>query len=192
MKRIFALLFGILLLQSCSRAPQTKEEYLERYGQFIQEIQEQSEDFDTDDWKEQDETYERYSNEYYDKFSNELTIGEQFQVKGYGIAYHTMKQKEGWEAVGKFIESIGSKGEKAIEKFLEDAGDDTEEVGDFINRVGEIVEDKFGELAEDVENELEDSEEVLERFARKAEDAMEEFVEEIEEDVEELERKLKD
>lgn len=165
---------------------------MDEYSQFIEQIEEKSEDFDTDDWKKQDETYELYANDYYDKFSDELTIGEQFQVKGYSIAYQTMKQKEGWKAVGDFLESLGNKGEKAIEKFLEDAGDDTEEVGDVLNRIGEIFEDKFEKMAEDVGEELEDSEEVLERFAKKAGDAMEDFVEDIEEDVEELEKKLKD
>lgn len=190
MKHFFALLISILFLQSCTRAPQTKEEYLEEYSQFIEQIGEESEGFDTDDWKEQDETYELYSNEYYDKFSDELSYGEQFQVKGYGIAYHTMKQKEGWEAVGDFIESIGTKGGEALERFFEDAGDETEEIGDALNRIGDIVEDKFEDIAEDMEDELKDSEDVLERFAKKAEDAMEDFVENIEEDIEELEKKL--
>ena len=191
MKQLLSVFFILFLLSACTRAPQTKEAYLEEYGQFIEQVQENYADFDEGDWKNQDATYELYSTEYYNQFSDELSIGEQLQIKGYGITYHAMKQKDDWKALGDFIEQIGNKGGKAVEKFLDDVGDDTEEVGDFIERIGGIVGDKFEKMAEEVEDEFEDSEEVLERFTKKAEEAIEGFVEDIEEDVKELEQKLK-
>ncbi|MEZ4883111.1 MAG: DUF6565 domain-containing protein [Chitinophagales bacterium] len=190
MKSLFALLFSLLLLQSCSRAPQTKEEYLNEYSQFIEQMEKKSADFDEDDWKEQDEIQELYAREYYDRFSDELTIGEKLTVTGYGLTYNGIKQKDNLRAIGDFIENISSKGEKAMEKFLEDAGDDTEKVGDVFNRVGEIMSEKLEDIAEEVEDELQDSEDVLDRFTKKVENAVEDFVEDIEEDVKELDKKF--
>ncbi len=191
MKQFLAVLFTLLLLQSCSRNPQTKQEYLEEYSQFIEQIEENATNFDQNDWEKQEEVYKLFADEYYDQFSGDLTIAEKLQVKGYGIAYNSMKQKDNWEAIGEFIEDISSKGGKAVEQFLDDAGDDTEKVEDLIKRVGKIVGDEIEKISGEVEIELDGSEEVLERLAKKAENALEEFVDDIEEDVEELERKLK-
>jgi len=190
MKQFLAVLFTLLLLQSCSQNPQTKEEYLEEYSQFIEQIEEKATDFDENDWEKQEEVYRLFADEYYDQFSGDLTIAEKLQVKGYSIAYNSMKQKDSWKAIGEFIEDISSKGEKAVEQFLEDAGDDTEKVGELIERVGKIVGDKMEKISGEVEVELEGSEDVLERIAKKAENALEEFVDDIEEDVEELEKKM--
>lgn len=191
MKQFLAILFTILLLQSCTQNPQTKEEYLEEYSQFLEQIEENATDFNQNDWEKQEEVYELFATEYYDQFSGDLTIVEKMQVKGYSIAYNSMKQKDNLNAIGDFIEDISSKGEKAVEQFLEDAGDDTDKVEDLIERVGKLLGDEIEKISEEVEIELEGSEEVLERLAKKAENALEEFVDDIEDDVEELEKKLK-
>ncbi|MFK7908443.1 MAG: DUF6565 domain-containing protein [Chitinophagales bacterium] len=191
MKQFLAVLFTLLLLQSCSQNPQTKEEYLNEYSQFIEQIEENATSFDQNDWEKQEEVYKLFADEYYDQFSGDLTIAEKLQAKGYGVAYNSMKQKDNWEAIGEFIEDLSSKGEKAVEKFLDDAGDDTEKVEDLIERVGKLVGDEIEKISGEVEIELDGSEEVLERLAKKAENALEEFVEDIEDDVKELEKKLK-
>ncbi len=189
--KLVILLCTILFFAACNRAPQTKEAYLEEYGQFMEELEESYAEFDAKDWEKQDAAYELYATEYYEQFSDEMTIGERLRVKGYSIAYNALKQKDDWEALGDFIEELGNKGEKAINQFLEDVGDDTEEVGDLLERVGNIVGDKLERIADEVGEELEDSEDVIQRFAKKAGEAVEDFVEDIEEDVEELEEKLK-
>lgn len=84
----------ILLLTMVSCVPQSKEDYLERYKEFIADVSQDYEHYTEEDWEESLEQYHKFSGEWYSKFKEELTWKEQLLVGKYEVQYNMMRVKE--------------------------------------------------------------------------------------------------
>jgi hypothetical protein len=78
-------LFTTLL--SCTTSVNTKEKYLNAYGDFIKEIKEDRHTFDEDEWAEKDKIFEEFSTSLYGQFENELGLIEKAKVAKYAFDY---------------------------------------------------------------------------------------------------------
>ena len=154
MRKIFLMLQLLLLLVAC--APATKDAYLSDYKAFIERVSEERDGYSDAKWEAVKVEYNRYSDEWYKKFENELTVKERMQVAGYEakFAYYTAAKKTS-EAFDDMMESLRSSDmnglRSQIEEYVkEDMDDDIEELYKEAKKIGgetlKEVEKIFDEL----------------------------------------------
>ena len=154
MRKIFLMLQLLLLLVAC--APATKDAYLSDYKAFIERVGEERDGYSDAKWEAVKVEYNRYSDEWYKKFENELTVKERMQVAGYEakFAYYTAAKKTS-EAFDDMMESLRSSDmnglRSQIEEYVkEDMDDDIEELYKEAKKIGgetlKEVEKIFDEL----------------------------------------------
>lgn len=81
----------IMLITGCS--PQSKQNYIERYAEFISEVKMESDNYTEVDWLEQDKVFNRFSIEWFNEFENELTWKEQLLITKNEFIYNTLRVK---------------------------------------------------------------------------------------------------
>jgi len=92
-KPLFNAILFILLFSSCR--PFSKESYLEKYGEFINEISNNSSHFSDKEWKSADEKFIKFNDKWYDHFKDELTWQEKLTTTKYNVQYSFYKTKTG-------------------------------------------------------------------------------------------------
>ncbi len=80
---------ALLLFVSCS--PQSKESYLERYKDFIENTGNNSLNYTEKEWQEADEKYQKYTGIWHDKFKEEFTWKEEILLSKYKFQYNFFK-----------------------------------------------------------------------------------------------------
>ncbi len=150
----FLAMSFVIFLISCS--PTTKEDYLTEYSEFIVSVEEQERSGDIENWDELDKKQKYYSTELYDKFEDELTLGEVMKVSAYKIRYEAQKHKKSiFDKIfnNQDVEKIKSELKEYIQK-------DLDKDVDLLIKEAQKVSDEFGkaieELARELEQELED------------------------------------
>jgi hypothetical protein len=69
----------MIVITACS--PMTKESYMEKYGSFISEISENHKIYSEKDWRKQTGKYDKFSDEWYEKFKDDLTLKDEIAIK---------------------------------------------------------------------------------------------------------------
>lgn len=72
MKKIFISLFALFIFISCDN----KESYMQDFSQFIQEVEDNADNYSEKDWKKADKKFEEYTGSIYKKYAEELTAEE--------------------------------------------------------------------------------------------------------------------
>ncbi len=84
MKKIFNIsIIALVAMLFVACAPTSKESYLKQYDAFIEEASQIYRDCTTEDWSKMIEKFEKFSEEYYNKFENELSSSEKLKVLSY-------------------------------------------------------------------------------------------------------------
>lgn len=154
MRKLFLMLQLLLLLVAC--APATKEAYLNDYKSFIERVGNERKEYGEAKWAAVRAEYKLYSDEWYKKFEDELTVKERMQVAGYEakFAYYTAAKKTS-EAFDDMMESLRSSDKKSlrakIERYVEkDMEDDIKDLYKEAKKIGgetlEAVEEVLDEL----------------------------------------------
>ncbi|MCF0205462.1 MAG: hypothetical protein HUK12_09330 [Muribaculaceae bacterium] len=73
-----ALMAMAMILASC--APSSKEDYLNQFSQFIEEVKTNHESYSDSDWEKAEKKFEKFSGEWYEKFDNELSTSEKIKA----------------------------------------------------------------------------------------------------------------
>ena len=89
---VLLFIFSILLINSCS-APWSKEEYLDDYASFIDEVASEYKSYTSKDWKKQDAKYAKFNGEWYKKFKKEYTWKEEVILAKYTVQYNIYNVK---------------------------------------------------------------------------------------------------
>ena len=89
--RIIILLLTIVII-SCS--PQSKESYLESYKEFIFDIRKSKNTTTEKEWIEIEEKYQKFTDEWYNKFKDDFTWKEKLLLSKYDFQYNLLKIKE--------------------------------------------------------------------------------------------------
>lgn len=92
MKKLSILVVITFLLSSC--APFSKESYLERYASFMQEIEQNYNDYKPEDWKQKDVEFVKFSRSWRAKFEDEFTLQEELILLKYKVQYELYKAKD--------------------------------------------------------------------------------------------------
>lgn len=134
MKKFFAIVALAFLMVAC--APSTKQEYLEEYKAFIEDVSENASSYSESDWADKTSEFEKFTGEWYEKFKDELSLGEQMQVTAYAASFGYHKGissaseivngivdevKNGLNEAGKEIENIVDDIEKELNQVYDDA-----------------------------------------------------------------------
>ncbi|MBN1184240.1 MAG: hypothetical protein JXB49_18265 [Bacteroidales bacterium] len=92
MKQINLILsqFLIISIISCS-TPASKESYLKKFESFINEVEIEYHEYNGEDWDKADKKYQRFSENWYDKFKEDLTTSEKLTVMGFESRYYLYK-----------------------------------------------------------------------------------------------------
>lgn len=91
-KKIIALLIATAVLVTVffvikNSSPFSKESYLEDYKEFIEEVSNENDTYSDEDWEEADEQFEKFNEEWYAKFEEELSFTEKITVTKYNAEY---------------------------------------------------------------------------------------------------------
>lgn len=152
MKNYVILIFvlaTIHFLTSCS-APLSKESYIKDFEEFDQLVSSEFENYDSVTWVRTDEKYHKFSNDWYNKFKEDMTLNEKMKInsikmkyKGYKTyskfnALYEQYTQDDIESIKMDIEYYIDNGmDEDIEKILESA----EQAGDSVFKVIEKILD---------------------------------------------------
>jgi hypothetical protein len=124
------LVVALVLLYSCGWLP-TKENYINDFTLFLNEVKLNHKGYTAEDWAAMDEQYEVYATEKFEKYKDELTTEERdliSKLKGQYTAYKTPHEMD--EAIDDFKDAVRAK---------------VEEVKGFLEAVGEAFDDEVAQ-----------------------------------------------
>ena len=121
--RIIAAALVILIVSSCL-IPASKERYLANFERFVNNVEKNSKEFKRKDWRWADKRYRLYSDNWYEKFREELSLKEQLQIAGMKIRYQALKENSKMqrivdEKLAEYLEKLGEDMGKYFDENLE-------------------------------------------------------------------------
>lgn len=134
--------------------PLKKEWYLNNFERFVANVEKNAEEFKSRDWRYANRRYRLYSDKWYEKFREELTLQEQIRVAGLKIRYTAAKQASGIrrsvdEQVKEDLDRIG----KDIDKYLDENLDrDLENISKGAKEIGDSAVKVLEDLLKEVRN----------------------------------------
>lgn len=155
MKKYTGYIIVFLLFAACS--PFTKEAYLDRYQEFMEEISAGYRSFDETDWAKADKKFDKLNNEWFNKFKDDLTNREKMIVSAHKIRYNALKRAQ---SAGGFIEGFiredVRKMREQLEKWVENNMQD--DLDSFLNEAKRLGRETYEEALRMVEKLREEEE----------------------------------
>lgn len=159
--QIGCVLALIMLTTSCG--PQSKESYLNKYDKFIEEVGNEYKEYDSKDWEESNQKFEKYSKEYYSKFKEDLTWKEQIVVAKHQVKYgyyssstqisEVIKELFDSKELNKLREQIKYYSENQMEDDLRFLVEQAEELGKEAEKTTKQIMDELEINIEELKNE---------------------------------------
>ena len=159
--RIFISLAILMLLIGFSSCliPAKKEWYLSNFEKFVANVEKNANEFKPRNWRYANKRYRLYSEKWYEKFREELTLQEQIRIAGLKIRYTAAKQASGVrrlvdEQVKEDLDRIG----RDLDKYLDENLDrDLEKISKGAKQIGDsavkVLEDLLFEIRKKKGNE---------------------------------------
>ncbi|NNE54837.1 MAG: hypothetical protein HKN32_02370 [Flavobacteriales bacterium] len=163
MKTILTTLCVCLLL-SCQIDPcgSSPEAFVDKYEQFIDDLDEKELAFDDKSWEDHDRKFKKYVKECYPNYEDDLSRKEERRFAQSTAKYYLIKYGKGLQyqynhdpeefsrIVGDNVESIvdayGDEFEEMFESFMEENGDNleqlAEDIGDAVERFVENIDEE--------------------------------------------------
>ena len=139
-----------IALSSCL-IPSSPETYVKNFSRFVGDVEKNGEKFSLSDWQYANKRYARYIGEWYDKFSGDLTVEQQSEVRTLKIRYLTERGKNRFarffkNELGKDLDEIKDDVQHYLKKELpqdmQELGRGAREIGDSAKKVmQEIIRD---------------------------------------------------
>lgn len=95
--RLSKMIYCVAVLLSFSIfscAPLTKESYMEDYAGFIDQVTQESKNYDEKEWVEIEEDYEKFSGKWREKFKDEFTNAEKLMLTKYEVQFNVVRVKK--------------------------------------------------------------------------------------------------
>ena len=149
--RIIAATLVMLIVSSCL-IPASKDRYLTNFERFVNNVEKNSNDFKRRDWRWADKRYRLYSDNWYDKFREELSLKEQLQIAGMKIRYQALKEGSKMQRIvdEKLAEDLEKLGEDMGKYFDENLKRDMDRLTKGAQEIGDsavkVVEDILKEI----------------------------------------------
>lgn len=139
---------AIILFVSSCLVPTSKESYLENFEKFIETVEKEHENYNEKDWKWTDKQFENFSEEWYDEFSNEMTLKEKLKVKMLILKYQAIRGEEELDAgIRKFLREDTKELKEEIEEYIEnDAEEDLQKIREGMEEIGDSAVKVFEDI----------------------------------------------
>lgn len=155
MKRLKVPFAAILSFIIISCAPATKDSYLKKYAGFIESVKNNHSSYSEKDWLEADEEYTMFNDEWYGKFSDEMTISDKATILKYQAQYKYYRFESDFsKSWDEFINNDVEDMKERIEFYIEnDMEKDLKKVWEKAQKAGDTAIERlreiFRELGED-------------------------------------------
>jgi len=156
MKQIskYILVVGLVVLMVSCLAPNSKEAYLEKFGRFVNRVEQNHKKYTDKDWEWADGQFQKYNTEWYLKFKDEYTLQDQLKIKGLIIRFYSYKNNEEINEVlnNLFKEDVDDVREKIKEYIDKDMDEDIDKLLEGAAAIGDsavkVLEDIIREFDE--------------------------------------------
>lgn len=130
---------------------------MDDYEDFIEEIQKDHKGYTADDWKEKDEQFEQYAEDWAKKFEEELTLTDQLTVAKHAITYAVLSAKE--QSGGILREFLEDEDVQELKKELKyyvenDMEEDIEKIVEEAGKLGEETSKAVEEILDELDVEI--------------------------------------
>lgn len=148
----------------------SKRMYVKSYEQFMDKVEKKQDDFTMKDWEEMDQKFERFSDECFNKYEEDLTSSERKQIMRYNFKYMVIRVKS--ELPFEFSEE----NEDKVNQFIEDLEIDNIKIqGEELEKFWKSLDkSQFKEAAEEFGKGFEKLEKALEEFGKELKESFEE------------------
>lgn len=146
---------------------------MERYDEFMTEVGENYSTYTVEDWAAATEEFDKYSGEWFNKFSDELSFREKMVLAAYQVKYAYYYSLSGVKDVVNGIvedEQLQAWKNEAKEYIEGDMSDDLQSLVDELKKAGVEAETFIRDIADELEDDGEDIEEMLNEAAGKLEE----------------------
>lgn len=152
MRNLFILLITLFMVTSC--APSSKEEYLERYKKFMDEVSENYKTYSPEQWEMANEKFARFNNQWYQKFRPTLTWAEKATIAGYQFKYQGLRVacELGTfydESMKTEMDELRSKVQYYVDNHLEE---DLERFLEEVKVAGKAIYEELKRMADEINN----------------------------------------
>jgi hypothetical protein len=130
----------------------SKESYLEDYKQFISEVSAENSDYSFENWKSADEKFDKFQNEWHDKFINEFTFNDKVLLTKYNAQYVMYKYKGSFSNSIKDLFGNYKQLEKEVSYYVDNnMEDDLNFLIENANEIGKTATDMLDEILVDLD-----------------------------------------
>lgn len=141
------------MVTSCFH-PATKDDYLEKFTRFVDNVREDHSNYNKSDWDYADSRFNKFSTEWYEKFESGLTLKEEIKVKSLIVQYNSYK---GTDQIKKFYndevkENVDELKEK-IEYYIDnDMDEDLDKLIEGAKEIGDSTLKVVEDIIESIKN----------------------------------------
>lgn len=148
-----AFMAGLAILMSSCMVPTSKDSYLNKFEQFVNQVEKEHENYTEKDWKWADSQFKKFSVDWYNEYSDELTLKEKLRVKMIMLKYKALKGEDqldfGWDEK---LKKDANEIRERIDEYLEnDAEEDLEKLKEGLEEIGDSAAKVFGDIIESLE-----------------------------------------
>lgn len=131
-KIVFSLLTLVLFssIVSCSAKP-TKEQYLESFSEFVDEVTKDAKEYSDEDWQKADKQFRKFVEQNSPEYDGLLSADERKLIGKLEGRYLVLRTKSGFKKVKKELKELKDQGEgffEAVKESLKDHGFDIDEM----------------------------------------------------------------
>lgn len=147
---------AFLLLVSSCMVPTSKETYINRFEKFVERIEKEHEKYESKDWKWADSQFEKFSEEWYDIYREELSLREKLQVQTLVIRYETLRGRDKTEKrIREYLKEDAKELREKVEEYLqEDADEDLEKLKQGMKEIGDSAVKVFEDIVKSLDEKL--------------------------------------
>ena len=122
-KNLYLSMIGAVLLSlamaSCN-VPMSKDSYVKGFAKFVDEVEAQGATYTLKDWDKAEDTFEKYTEDYYERFADKLTPEDQKALGRSAAKYAKVRMASQLKGLSEDIED----GANFMQGFAEEVGDD--------------------------------------------------------------------
>lgn len=121
-KHYFLMLVAALLFLSVTscNVPMSKDAYVKGFAKFVDEVEAQGATYTLKDWEKAEDTFEKYTEDYYERFADKLTPEDQKALGRSAAKYAKVRMAGQLKGLSEDIEN----GANFMQGFAEEVGDD--------------------------------------------------------------------
>jgi hypothetical protein len=148
----WAIFFAIAFTITSCFSPSSKESYLAGYERFVDNVQKNHLDYTKSDWEYADKRFKKFSQEWYDRFNNDLSLGEQVKTMSLATRYVSYKGKS---KVEEFSDDIFRKDAKDMKEKIQyyldhDMDEDLQKLKEGAKEIGDSTLSAVEEIIRDL------------------------------------------